>query len=612
MHEKQSSVALHFCAGRRTIMRDYKEYNDFNKIEVKANNGDIKAMILLAFAYRYGIGTDINHSKYFEWIEKAANAGETEAMIHLAFAYRYGIGTEINPSKYFEWMEKSANAGNSYAMGLLAFAYRKGIGTEIDPSKYFEWMEKSANAGETKAMISLALTYKRGIGTDINHSKYFEWIEKAANAGETEAMIHLAFAYRKGIGTEIDPSKYFEWMEKSANAGNANAMYLLAKAYITGYSVDADTNKYVTWISKAANIGHEQSIINYSIINLLKDKCDNPEKYFLNFYNIVNTVNYIKLRHTPKFESLKSVAHFTSIDTLDKMLQKNQDGSVSNHLRLYNSEYLNDPGEGQRIFDYIKNIVDSEDVKINKDYEDYKKIYDFLSNNGREKVGISSVNEDLSIYISSFTSESDRLDLWRAYGNDGNGVSIVIPIENFKGNNSHLLRDMLISDFESVNNNKTDIENIDDKTNIKNSVIIYEVKYEDKDVNNLLKRIKGDIINIIDSADTEDIEAIQALRKCIVISLIDIMYLYKNSEYKNEKEYRIIRAENISSELISIDEREKLYIKTEPILFYGIGSKIIFGPKVKDKKILELKYKYKLRLNNFNETLVCSSKIPYR
>lgn len=123
----------------------------------------------------------------------------------------------------------------------------------------------------------------------------------------------------------------------------------------------------------------------------------------------------IKERHRIK-AGMTSVVHYTSINTLVSMLQNTQTdkdqeddsgGKKESSLRLYDSAHFNDPDEGEYL---IRTLG-------------IQKKYKWL---GERRVPHA--------YIASFIMPEDKNDMddnlvfWRAYGKEGEGCSLSLPI----------------------------------------------------------------------------------------------------------------------------------------------------------------------------------------
>jgi tetratricopeptide (TPR) repeat protein len=106
-----------------------------------------------------------------------------------------------------------------------------------------------------------------------------------------------------------------------------------------------------------------------------------------------------------------SVSHYTSLTVADKLISKDEKGA-DNTLRYYNAGYMNDPAEGETIFELLGNKAKDLFVK------------------GKE-------NEENCIYIGSFlpSAFADNLVMWRTYGKengeDAKGCSLTINKDFF-------------------------------------------------------------------------------------------------------------------------------------------------------------------------------------
>ncbi|WP_273981961.1 hypothetical protein [Vibrio parahaemolyticus] len=98
----------------------------------------------------------------------------------------------------------------------------------------------------------------------------------------------------------------------------------------------------------------------------------------------------------------------------------------------------------------------------------------------------------------------------------------------------------------------------------------------------------------------------------IYLIISETIYLYKDHQYSSEHEVRII--ERLELDQVKLDESEigKLYGVTPPILFNNDKSEIVIGPKVENKRAVELSIRKRLLDNQHTEAKVTNSTIPYR
>lgn len=91
-----------------------------SKLASDANDGDIGAMLLLAFTYGKEDGNGPEAA--FRWYVKAAEAGNVEGMVNAASCY--ATGCPVNVPEACKWYEKAASIESEYqAKAANLFAY---------------------------------------------------------------------------------------------------------------------------------------------------------------------------------------------------------------------------------------------------------------------------------------------------------------------------------------------------------------------------------------------------------------------------------------------------------------------------------------------------------
>ena len=331
-------------------------------------------------------------------------------------------------------------------------------------------------------------------------------------------------------------------------------------------------------------------------------------------------VNRIKQRHIlddgTKSRSIE-IAHFTDFQTLERMLPAKQDNPFplpNHHFRLYNAEYLNDPHEGCRIFQHMKGHCK------------YDGLYQMLFNNLDTESAVTFLHEDLAVYICSCTLRSDRLDLWRAYGNDGDGVCIITPLSAFEDNrgSSYALAEYLKETSKPEESMQGEMGRAKAEAAMGGTSrqraqtvprLLYRVQYLEKEIDAAIRDLQKPLQKIARFMETVPEESQQkAIRKCVIVLISDILYLYKNEEYRNEEEVRLVFAATIDHSMLELDEQNpgRLFMRTDGFLFRQPGSRIIIGPRVKEKRAVELNLKFRLNRHGFKNTRVMQSKVAYR
>ena len=607
-------------------MPNMEDTKKFQQLLAKAQSGDAGAMSTVADAYFYGDGVEKNPQQCFAWIEKAA-AHLPKAMFNLALAYKNGWGVEKDMSQYFAWTEKAAEAGFPDAMFALALAYEDGLGVEKNPQQCFAWTKKAADAGLPKAMFNLALAYEDGSGVEKDMSQFFAWTKKAADAGSPKAMHNLAIAYEDGLGVEKNPQQCFAWTKKAADAGFPDAMFNLALDYKNGSGVEKDMSQFFAWTKKAVKADFPKAMLNLAIA--YKDGLGvkkNPERFFhwvevayrkgdinaaimFPFSRLwqneeIDEPTYdeiegalVDLRDECKSilqekhnEEGQSLSHYTKFVALDSILKEGE----SNHLRLYNVAYFNDPLEGAA---FPAALVDGMCEWI-------------YGRKGEIPHEIAVEGKKFSVYACAFSARDDHLPLWIAYGNNGDGYNITgtIPQHMKADEESGAMQDMHRS--FSLAKDETATEKTKDAL-----IRVYKVQYgkEAEDTAQRLALRLENLKSILEETDKEVTKTVKAVAKWI---LADLRYLYKDEAFEWEEEYRIIRVAEFGGEKIKEDDDRtppRFYLETPPFLFAESGGKVTVGPRVAEKAAAEIYIRQRLTKNGWNKTTdIAHSKMPYR
>ena len=358
---------------------------------------------------------------------------------------------------------------------------------------------------------------------------------------------------------------------------------------------------------------------------------ENKLNQLIDIYSIVQEIKY-QLGLKVKYKNLNlKFGHYTKGKTLQDLLNQdtgNTDDtkfSVSGKTRLYNANYMNDPEEGLVIEEMLK---PSKDQEITSYFEK------------------RNILEPSPWFLMSFTSQTDDLAMWSQYGDDAQGVCLVlreddfsrftsfndvswrkeaIPLETVNQIDSTiscLSNDLKTSVDESKKKESTFSANVEEvqpqpeknkvaKGNIdylyriayvKNTGKNFELEKSELFDDNEIKKLKESINNLKQKLyervnDNDDFYK-EAISSCIE----EIRYLFKSVDYKYENELRILRYANLdpSNKEIKIDKSSgigKLYVEREnPIQI----EEVIFGPKFPNPeyvtpllKLLDNDIKYK-------------------
>lgn len=276
----------------------------------------------------------------------------------------------------------------------------------------------------------------------------------------------------------------------------------------------------------------------------------------------------------------KSIYHYCSLDTFMAIVQ-------NKCLRLSDLNKTNDYMEKRWAMEVInsnspENILKEKlkefyiDMNLNEDYWYDDGVNNHLEYYDREVKNVLFNNRP--ILITCFSKEKDLLSQWRAYGEDGKGVSI--------GFNYKLLK-------------KLNINNQNIKYSLKRDLFVDEVMYKQKQqqecvgqlIEECIRYVKSmfeeDLVRVSDDFSEYFVEEFDAFCEVLVDYIEHISCTIKTPAFSEEKEIRIIydpRLYNLESRGgISLDEskqyfeeiKEKNNFTINPIRYTKKGNQLV-------------------------------------
>ncbi len=121
-------------------------------------------MVLVAEAYRDGIGVAPNADKSVKYFMMAEKAGRTEGAKTVE-NFRGEGNSDYIDGKYEAALKRFvplAEGGDTSVMYTLATMYEQGQGTARSPRQALRWFRAAAEAGDSRAMNQLASRYATG------------------------------------------------------------------------------------------------------------------------------------------------------------------------------------------------------------------------------------------------------------------------------------------------------------------------------------------------------------------------------------------------------------------------------------------------------------------
>lgn len=156
---------------------------------------------------------------------KAAEQGDIKAQLKLAVAYKNGKGIAKDEVQAALWFRKAAEKGNVLAQDMLGYLYANGKGVAKDKAQAAFWYRKAAEQGSISSQFNLAIAYKEGLGLTKDAVQAVKWFEKAANQGDAEAQAILGKIYEYGMfEVKKNDLQAKAWYQKAARQGNRDAL----------------------------------------------------------------------------------------------------------------------------------------------------------------------------------------------------------------------------------------------------------------------------------------------------------------------------------------------------------------------------------------------------
>lgn len=260
---------------------------------------------------------------------------------------------------------------------------------------------------------------------------------------------------------------------------------------------ESDIRKSVIFrlLEKAGEINDEDVVT-------LQDVHEDVLEEFAN--TLIDKIRFHLTIKARDLENSEEYGHYTKIETLTNHLIKtikSGDSSEPAYLRLTNSKQLNDPMEGRAIYDYLE-IENSSDC--------------YQSSN---------------VFLSSMTTISDSLPMWKEYAEESKGA--------FLQYDKKYLQQIIEHDSLEF-------------------VRIFYLNSTREDDSDIIQKL-NDLKELIQELKARHSEESRKVQSNIFKNLAKISYLFKVSDYEYENEYRIL----INFDDSEIERRLNPKLKTE-------------------------------------------------
>ena len=539
------------------------------------------------------------------------------------------LNTVNEGKQIFDSFKHSESIALHYAMALVNLSAKQdNVEDLLNTVNEFKQIFDSFKHSESIALQYVKVLYNlSNLQNDLNQTnlRVIEILDILKNFSNVEILNILVDILQNNSDIKLDTDKI----------PTTSLTKILDKLCLNS-NIDTDRELLIRTLNLKLTSGRKLVVnTKYDILNgwieYYKDVKDKDKlNQLIDIYKIVQEIKF-KLGLKEDNKKLQ-FGHYTKGATLQVMLKQEEKNekkhifSVSVKTRLYNASYMNDPEEG---------LIIEKALKSNKE----GKISSYFENR--------NILDPSSWFLMSFTIKTDDLAMWSQYGDNAQGVCLVLKEDDFSRftslndvpwsketvfleseNKSEVSISESSSDFKSspnklenndssnsINRDETQLKS-EQKDNVSKGSIdyLYRIAY----IKNIGKDFKLEKSELFDDDEINKLdESINHLKQklykklyenddfyknAITECIEEIRYLFKSVDYKYENELRILRYANLdpSNDKIKIDNTSgigKLYVEREnPIQI----EEVIFGPKFSNPeyvtpllKLLDKKIKYK-------------------
>lgn len=220
---------------------DKPTLNDVYQIKLKANEGNVKALIAYADFLSKGDICRQDIPEAFKCYKYAAlHLKSPEGYMKLARCYLDGFGVEKDVKKGAKYYKKAADLGIIEASLIYAKLCEKGEDNlQQDLAESIAYYKKAIEADDTEAMMCYSNLFQKGIGVKKNNRKAAQYMRLAYEKGNMEAAAYYGRMLALGKGTEKDTIEAKKVLKQSFDSGNPKGKELY-HLFLNNQLVDDD------------------------------------------------------------------------------------------------------------------------------------------------------------------------------------------------------------------------------------------------------------------------------------------------------------------------------------------------------------------------------------
>jgi TPR repeat protein len=156
---------------------------------------------------------------------RAAKLGSAKSQNMVAWMYRFGLGTTIDYGQAMSWYQKAAAQGNAQAEEGIGRLYQTSGGVARDYAQALKWYEKAAAQGDASAQYSIGSLYLNGWGVTQNQAQARVWFQMSADQGDYQAKEMLAKMNAQGPQPRTSAAATTQPTQAVAGQGTCTAIH---------------------------------------------------------------------------------------------------------------------------------------------------------------------------------------------------------------------------------------------------------------------------------------------------------------------------------------------------------------------------------------------------
>lgn len=236
------------------------------RLQIKANNGDKKAMYMYAKHLEKGHKVAKNVKLAAQYYKMAADSGNIKAQYAYASLLENKIDDHDSITESAKYYKIAADNGNAEAQFQYASMLKNGVGVECDLSKAAYYYKLAADQSDPDSAYQYAMMILDGVGVKTNTKLAAEYLKKAADCGDPDAQFNYAILLKNGFVGKPDMNQVAHYLKLSADKSNVEAQVTYGLMLKNGEGIPQDLINAARYFRLAADQDDPDGKDNYELM----------------------------------------------------------------------------------------------------------------------------------------------------------------------------------------------------------------------------------------------------------------------------------------------------------------------------------------------------------